>query len=123
MLSGGGKQIEETSKSKKSVFKNPFSKKPKKFPVPSKDTQNDSKLAGANSQDVPPAKPKYPLFVGKYDYSSRTDNDLDFKKGDLLYIMNTDNGDWWLARSKTTGQEGYVPYTYVTKYNTLDAEQ
>ena len=26
-------------------------------------------------------EPNYPLFVGKYDYDSRTDDDLSFKKG------------------------------------------
>lgn len=25
--------------------------------------------------------PNYPLYVGKYDYDSRTDDDLSFKKG------------------------------------------
>ena len=28
-------------------------------------------------------EPNYPLFVGKYDYDSRTDDDLSFKKGEL----------------------------------------
>ena len=72
----------------------------------------------------PPVKePNYPLFVGKYDYSSRTDDDLSFKKGDLLYIINTDEGDWWFARSKHTGQEGYIPNNYVAEYKSLDAEE
>ena len=26
-------------------------------------------------------EPNYPLYVGKYDYDSRTDDDLSFKKG------------------------------------------
>lgn len=26
-------------------------------------------------------EPNYPVFVGKYDYDSRTDDDLSFKKG------------------------------------------
>ena len=67
--------------------------------------------------------PDYSLFVGKYDYSSRTDDDLGFKKGDLLYIINTDERDWWFARSKSTGQEGYIPNNYIAEYNTLDAEE
>lgn len=28
-----------------------------------------------------PAEPTYPIYVGKYDYDSRTDDDLSFKKG------------------------------------------
>ena len=66
---------------------------------------------------------KYPVFVGKYDYDSRTDDDLSFKKGDLMYIISTDEGDWWFARSKDNGQEGYIPSNYVAEYKSLDAEE
>ena len=79
-------------------------------------------LPGGQTQ-LPPKEPNYPLFVGKYDYASRTNDDLSFKKGDLLYIINTDEGDWWYARSKHTGQEGYIPNNYVAEHKSLDAEE
>ena len=64
-----------------------------------------------------------PKFVAKYDYSARTDGDLGFKRGDLLYIMNSDDEDWWLARAKHSGQEGYIPSNYVVEYKCeLDTE-
>ena len=117
-----------------SWFKQLFTKKI------SEDAPKSSKLTDAGLKDTsvlpelspeaPPQPPQlpleesnYPLFVGKYDYSSKTDGDLNFKKGDLLYIINTDEGDWWFARSKSTGQEGYIPNNFVTEYNSLDAEQ
>ena len=56
-----------------------------------------------------------PKYVAKYDYSARTDGDLGFKRGDLLYIMNSDDEDWWLARAKHSGQEGYIPSNYVVE--------
>ena len=63
------------------------------------------------------------LFVAKYDYSARTDRDLSIQRGDLLYIMNFDDEDWWLARAKHSGQEGYIPSNYVAECNCeLDAE-
>uniref|UniRef100_A0A1X7URZ2 Tyrosine-protein kinase n=1 Tax=Amphimedon queenslandica TaxID=400682 RepID=A0A1X7URZ2_AMPQE len=68
-------------------------------------------------------EPNYPVYVGKYDYDSRTDDDLSFKKGNLLYIISTDEGDWWFARSKDTGKEGYIPSNYVAEYKSLDAEE
>lgn len=71
----------------------------------------------------PPKEPNYPVFVGKYDYDSRTDDDLSFKKSDLMYIISTDEGDWWFARSKTTGKEGYIPSNYVAEWKSLDAEE
>ncbi len=79
----------------------------------------------------PPPKPKpeqpppvnYPIYVGKYDYDSRTDDDLSFKKGDLMYIISTDEGDWWFARAKDGGKEGYIPSNYVAEFKSLDAEE
>ena len=63
------------------------------------------------------------MFVGKYDYDSRTDDDLSFKKGDLLYIVSTDDEDWWFGRSVATGKEGYIPSNYVAKWGSLDAKE
>ena len=37
-------------------------------------------------------EPNYPLYVGKYDYDSRTDDDLSFKKGILNF--NSRNQTW-----------------------------
>ena len=74
----------------------------------------------------PPQKPEatnYPVYVGKYDYDSRTDDDLSFRKGDLMYIISTDEGDWWFAKSKEGGREGYIPSNYVAEWKSLDAEE
>ena len=68
-------------------------------------------------------KPGLTVYVGKYDYDSRTDDDLSFKKGDLMYIISTDEGDWWFAQSKDTGKEGYIPSNYVAEWKSLDAEE
>ena len=70
-----------------------------------------------------PPEPSYPVYVGKYDYDSRTDDDLSFKKGDLMYIISTEEGDWWFARSKEGGKEGYIPSNYVAEWKSLDAEE
>ena len=117
--------IEHYSKQPDGLIKSPCCviKKPQtgglskfKDPLPTKDKQNGDKL-GAKFQEF-----NYPLFVGNYDYSAKTDNDLSFKKGDLLHIIDRDEGDWCFARSKDTGQEGYVPSNYVAEYS-LDAEE
>ena len=63
------------------------------------------------------------MFVGKYDFDGRTDDDLSFKKGDLLYIISTDEGDWWFAQSMTTGKEGYIPSNYVAEWKSLEDEE
>lgn len=70
-----------------------------------------------------PEATNYPVYVGKYDYDSRTDDDLSFRKGDLMYIISTDEGDWWFAKSKEGGREGYIPSNYVAEWKSLDAEE
>lgn len=67
------------------------------------------------------------MFVALYDYDARTDEDLSFRKGDLLEIINDTQGDWWFARAKsnkTVGgkTEGYIPSNYVAKVKSLESE-
>ena len=83
-----------------------------------------------NLQPIPPALPSkseptvnYPIYVGKFDYDSRTDDDLSFKKGDLMYIISTDEGDWWFAYLKDSGEEGYVPSNFLAKSGSIFAEE
>ncbi|XP_076839929.1 proto-oncogene tyrosine-protein kinase Src isoform X2 [Brachyhypopomus gauderio] len=62
-------------------------------------------------------------FVALYDYESRTASDLSFRKGERLQIVNNTEGDWWLARSLTTGQSGYIPSNYVAPSDSIQAEE
>ncbi|XP_061591165.1 proto-oncogene tyrosine-protein kinase Src isoform X2 [Cololabis saira] len=61
-------------------------------------------------------------FVALYDYESRTSSDLSFRKGERLQIVNNTEGDWWLARSLTTGDNGYIPSNYVAPSDSIQAE-
>ncbi|XP_071510875.1 tyrosine-protein kinase Src42A-like, partial [Diadema antillarum] len=60
-------------------------------------------------------------YVALFDYEARTQDDLGFKKGEELEVQN-DSGDWWLARSRVTGREGYIPCNYVAKVQSLESE-
>uniref|UniRef100_A0AAV2LZ31 Tyrosine-protein kinase n=1 Tax=Knipowitschia caucasica TaxID=637954 RepID=A0AAV2LZ31_KNICA len=68
-------------------------------------------------------------FVALYDYESRTASDLSFRKGERLQIVNNmrkvncREGDWWLARSLTTGESGYIPSNYVAPSDSIQAEE
>lgn len=64
----------------------------------------------------------YPLFIAKFDYTSKGDREMSFKRGDQFYIINNDDNDWWFARAKHSGQEGCVPNNYITR-SPLDAEE
>lgn len=42
----------------------------------------------------------------------------------LLYIFLLHReGDWWLARSLTTGESGYIPSNYVAPSDSIQAEE
>jgi hypothetical protein len=83
------------------------------------------KAGGRVVDDVPPAtaaKPApaaagaakaNPIAVGLYDFDGDVDEDeLPFKKGDRLEILEED-GDWWLA--KLGAVSGSIPANYVRK--------
>ncbi|CAG0917528.1 unnamed protein product [Notodromas monacha] len=86
-----------------------------------------------NDQNLMPKMPALPqpepeptivteVFVALYHYDSRTDEDLSFKKGEHLEILNDSKGDWWFARSKATKLDGYIPSNYVAKLMSIEAE-
>lgn len=62
------------------------------------------------------------VFVALHDFSATNDSDLPFQKGEKLKILQ-ENGEWWLAKSLATGQEGLVPFNYVARADTLEVEK
>eukprot|EP00729_Bicosta_minor_P000949 gene949-22974_t len=70
-----------------------------------------------------PSSPKK-VFQALYDYDARTDDDLSFRKGDMLNIINDSDGDWWQAELVTNPtHQGYIPSNYVAPGNTMEAEE
>ncbi|XP_005394976.1 PREDICTED: tyrosine-protein kinase Fgr [Chinchilla lanigera] len=63
------------------------------------------------------------LFIALYDYEARTEDDLTFTKGEKFHILNNTEGDWWEARSLSSGQTGYVPSNYVAPVDSIQAEE
>ncbi|KAK1795918.1 hypothetical protein P4O66_009028 [Electrophorus voltai] len=62
------------------------------------------------------------IVIAQYDFEPTSDSDLPFKKGEKLNIIQ-EKGDWWLAKSLITGDEGYIPCTYVARAHTLEVEK
>jgi hypothetical protein len=57
-----------------------------------------------------------------YDYDARTEDDLSFKKGQKLKIINHSDGDWWQAQLIGTSLTGYIPSNYVAPCQSIEAE-
>lgn len=41
----------------------------------------------------------------------------------FVCICHDREGDWWLARSLTTGESGYIPSNYVAPSDSIQAEE
>jgi len=80
------------------------------------------RTAGTPLREVVEAASGLPQFVALYDYEARTIEDLSFKKGEIVEIINDTQGDWWYARSRTTKLEGYIPSNYVARVKSLESE-
>ena len=62
-------------------------------------------------------------FIALFDYDQRTSEDLFFRKGERLEILNNQDGDWWQACSLDTGHEGCIPRHNVAESNFIQAEE
>ncbi|NWW31892.1 YRK kinase, partial [Panurus biarmicus] len=63
------------------------------------------------------------LFIALYNYEARTEDDLTFQKGEKFHIINNTEGDWWEARSLSSGATGYIPSNYVAPVDSIQAEE
>nr|BAF02918.1 protein tyrosine kinase src [Monosiga ovata] len=61
-------------------------------------------------------------YIALYDYSARAEDDLPFKKGDHMRVLNQSDGDWWQAEHLSNGKKGFIPSNYVAKVQSIQAE-
>ena len=59
-----------------------------------------------------------PEFIALFDYDQRISEELSFRKGERLKILDNQVGNWWQARSLDTGREGYIHRSYVAENHT-----
>ncbi len=90
------------------------------FDIPS---HNQNLASSTSDPDVEGAETSgMNVYVALYDYDARTDEDLNFKKGEQLEIITDNQGDWWYARSRSSGRCGYIPSNYVARLKSIEAE-
>lgn len=69
---------------------------------------------------IRPAPKRCEKVVAKYDFEGSDQDDLPFRKGEILTIVSKDEEQWWTARN-TLGQTGSIPVPYVQKYEEGDS--
>ncbi|KAL7984299.1 hypothetical protein Chor_002869 [Crotalus horridus] len=62
------------------------------------------------------------IVIALYVYEGMHEDDLSFKKGEKMRILE-EHGEWWRAKSLLTKKEGFIPSNYVAKVNTLETEE
>eukprot|EP01111_Echinosteliopsis_oligospora_P014912 TRINITY_DN5735_c1_g1_i3.p1 TRINITY_DN5735_c1_g1~~TRINITY_DN5735_c1_g1_i3.p1 ORF type:complete len:1071 (+),score=360.39 TRINITY_DN5735_c1_g1_i3:181-3393(+) len=60
---------------------------------------------------VKPAAAAKPTCVAIYDYEASTDDELTFKEGDVITILQKDQNGWW--QGELMGKKGWIPANYV----------
>ncbi|XP_060606256.1 proto-oncogene tyrosine-protein kinase Yrk-like [Ruditapes philippinarum] len=105
--------------------KNSYTKDPTNLPTPGSGNEqfNELDLSGSGG----PQRKIHAL----YDYDARTEDDLSFKKGDTLVLLDQgaeENEDWWFARHtdpsyQNSKYEGYVPRNYVAIEDTIESQE
>lgn len=63
-----------------------------------------------------PQQPEEPEFVrALFDFPGNDDEDLPFRKGDILRVLEKPEEQWWNAANQE-GRAGMIPVPYVEKY-------
>jgi len=69
---------------------------------------------------IRPAARRVERLLAKYDFDGRDEEDLPFKKGEMLTVVSKDEEQWWTARN-SLGQTGSIPVPYVQKLEDADS--
>ncbi|KAM6918509.1 tyrosine-protein kinase Lyn [Xenentodon cancila] len=62
------------------------------------------------------------IVISLYPYQATHPDDLGFKKGEKMKILE-EHGDWWKAKSLETNKEGFIPSNYVAQADTMETEE
>uniref|UniRef100_A0A915EB30 Tyrosine-protein kinase n=1 Tax=Ditylenchus dipsaci TaxID=166011 RepID=A0A915EB30_9BILA len=60
--------------------------------------------------------------VAIYDYNNRVDGDINFRKGDIMILMDNSNNDWWFVEHRKNGV-GYAPRNFLARIESLESEE
>ncbi|KAI9361598.1 SH3 domain-containing protein [Zopfochytrium polystomum] len=62
-----------------------------------------------------------------YDYDAQTDEDLTFKEGAVLLVIDDSDQDWWTCKERVNdafsdGKEGLAPAAYIQEVEPVDLD-
>ncbi|KAH0617700.1 hypothetical protein JD844_016196 [Phrynosoma platyrhinos] len=114
---GNDSKIHPVRKTERTIYvRDPTSNKQQR-PV-----NEDILLPGQRFSKEEENKEHQDIVVALYPYDGIHEDDLSFKKGERMRILE-EHGEWWRAKSLVTKNEGFIPSNYVAKVNTLETEE
>ncbi|KAL3308315.1 hypothetical protein Ciccas_013155 [Cichlidogyrus casuarinus] len=61
-------------------------------------------------------------FVALFQYRARTQEEIDLRKNDRVFILNQNDSDWWFVQNIRDSRKGFIPSSYVAAVGSLEAE-
>uniref|UniRef100_A0ABM5FBR5 Tyrosine-protein kinase n=1 Tax=Pogona vitticeps TaxID=103695 RepID=A0ABM5FBR5_9SAUR len=98
-----------------SIYRLKRRKKPPPPPPQGKPSKSSTSLDRLSSDE------KH-YVIAQYDFIPMSDRDLPLTVGEKFEVLHS-AGDWWLAKSLTTGDKGYIPSNFVVRANSLEEEK
>ncbi|XP_051577086.1 tyrosine-protein kinase Lyn-like isoform X2 [Myxocyprinus asiaticus] len=89
---------------------------------PSKIESSTSLLPGQILQNVDASSAQEQIVIALFSFDPLKKSDLGFKKGERLKILKAD-GDWWRAKSLSSGLEGLIPSNYVVSDGSMETNE
>uniref|UniRef100_A0A1B0AJJ2 SH2 domain-containing protein n=1 Tax=Glossina pallidipes TaxID=7398 RepID=A0A1B0AJJ2_GLOPL len=63
-----------------------------------------------------PVAKKTELVIGKFDFEGIDQDDLSFRRGEVLTVIHKHEDGWWTAKN-AMGKIGQIPVPYIQKYD------
>lgn len=77
------------------------------------DLMRSSQLFNKNQKDLQ-------LYIALYDFEARGENQLSFKKGEILRVISLNQNGEWCEIQKNDGQVGWGPSNYIQMLHLLE---
>lgn len=84
-------------------------------------TYAEDSSVSVENRPLPSPTSRYQIVEASRDYKARTNRELNVTKGDQFEVLD-DHGDWWLARSVVTREEGCIPRDCFAKPESPESE-
>lgn len=87
-------------------------------------TYNPNKSAIPDiSTPTRPTMPRRKIVVATYNYRARQHDDVSFRKGDRMEVIDDSENDWWKVVHLETREEGLIPGNFVAEEKSIASEE